>query len=205
MSGFEIGAEKGLRILFEGYGQKLFGFSVTQFHINEDEGYDVLYKTLETVGKVITRYEFSSESHFVNWLFKIHKNNVLQFLRSKKRKEHDVKMVELTDWENEVAEFEEESFSLDAFKPLIEEFASVNPYENSPETSKLFLAMQKALQEVTETERDLLLLRMNEYSYEEIAKMLNIENNQLKVKFLRAKAKVEKRTFEILKDTYHEK
>ncbi len=42
---------------------------------------------MDTVGKVITRYEFTSENHFGNWLFKIHKNNILQFLRSKKSKE----------------------------------------------------------------------------------------------------------------------
>ena len=45
---------------------------------------------------------------------------------------------------------------------------------------------------------------MSNYSYEEIAGMLGIENNQLKVKFNRAKAKVEKKTLAILKDTYNE-
>ena len=55
---------------------------------------------------------------------------------------------------------------------------------------------------LNDVERELVLLRMSNYSYDEIAKMLGIENNQLKVKFNRAKAKIEKKTLELLKDTY---
>lgn len=204
ISGFQTSANEGLKTLFEGYGQKLFGFSVTHFHIDEDEGYNVLYKTMETVGKVITRYEFSSENHFANWLFKIHKNNILQLLRSKKSKEQEFQTVDLSDWENEAREFEDDDFNLDIFKPAIEQISSINPYESSWKNYKLFLAMQKALQQLSEVERELLLLRMNNYSYDEIAVMLNIENNQLKVKFIRAKAKLQKKTLELLNDTHNE-
>ncbi len=204
ISGFQTSTNEGLKTLFEGYGQKLFGFSVTHFHIDEDEGYDVLYKTIETVGKVITRYDFSSENHFANWLFKIHKNNILQLLRSKKSKEQEFQTVDLSDWENEVKELEDDDFELDIFKPVIEQISSINPYDSSSKNNKLFLAMQKALQQLNEVERELLLLRMNNYSYDEIATMLNIENNQLKVKFIRAKAKLQKKTLELLNDTYNE-
>jgi len=201
ISGFQQDANVGLKSLFEGYGQQLFGFSVTHFHLDEDEGYEVLYKTMETVGKVITRYEFTSESHFANWLFKIHKNNVLQLLRVKKRKEQQFQIVDFDAWKGEATELEGESLDLETFKPVIEEIGQLNLYENSQKNSKLFLALQKALQEITDLERDLLLLRMNNYSYDEIATMLGIENNQLKVKFIRAKAKVQKKTLEILNDT----
>lgn len=204
ISGFQTSTNEGLKTLFEGYGQKLFGFSVTHFHIDEDEGYDVLYKTMETVGKVITRYDFSSENHFANWLFKIHKNNILQLLRSKKSKEQEFQTVDLSDWENEVRELEDDDFKLDIFKPVINQISSINLYDSSSKNNKLFLAMQKALQQLSEVERELLLLRMNNYSYDEIAAMLNIENNQLKVKFIRAKAKLQKKTLELLNDTYNE-
>jgi RNA polymerase sigma factor (sigma-70 family) len=204
ISGFQTSTNKGLKALFEGYGQKLFGFSVTHFHIDEDEGYDVLYKTMETVGKVITRYDFSSENHFANWLFKIHKNNILQLLRRKRSKEQEFQIVDLNDWEKEAKELEDYEFKLESFKPVIEQISSINPYDNSSRTSKLFLAMQKALQQLSEVERELLLLRMNNYSYDEIAVMLNIENNQLKVKFIRAKAKLQKKTLELLNDTHNE-
>ena len=90
------------------------------------------------------------------------------------------------------------------FKQVIEQISTVDPYEGSSMNSKLFFAMQKALEQLSDVERELLLLRMNNYSYDEIATMLNIENNQLKVKFNRAKAKVEKKTLELIKDIYNE-
>lgn len=201
---FQEDLNKGLATLFEVYGQQLYGFAVSQFHIDEDESYDVLYKTMDTVGKVIARYDFTSENHFANWLLKIHKNNILQLLRSKKSKEKDFQIVSFDDWEKEVRELEDEDLKLESFKPLIEQISSINPYESSSKNSKLFFAMQKALEQLTDIERELLLLRMNNYSYDEIAKMLGIENNQLKVKFNRAKVKVEKKTLELLKDTYNE-
>ncbi len=201
---FQEDLNKGLAALFEGYGQKLYGFAVTHFHIDEDESYDVLYKTMDTVGKVITRYDFTSENHFANWLFKIHKNNILQLLRSKKSRAKNFQVVSFSDWVNEVNELEVEDLNLESFKPVIEQLSTVDPYESSPKSNKLFFAMQKALEQLEEVERELLLLRMNDYSYEEIAKMLGIENNQLKVKFNRAKAKVQKKTLELLKDTYNE-
>lgn len=202
--GFQTDLNEGLKTLFEEYGQQLFGFSVTQFHINEDDGYDVLYKTLETVGRVIARYEFSSESHFRNWLFKIHKNNILQLLRTKRSKEQHIQIVNYIDWEKEVKDLEEENFSMEEYKMVLEEISAVNPYQESPQSSKLMLAMEKALQQLNDIEKELLLLRMSDYSYDEIAAMLGIENNQLKVKFNRAKAKLEKKTLEILNNTYNE-
>ena len=204
ISAFQENLKKGLATLFEGYGQALYGFSRSQWHLDEDEGYDVLYKTLEIVGKVITRYEFSSENHFSNWLFKIHKNNILQFLRAKKRKEKLIIPIDIKEWENEVHEMEDAGFDLQEFKSVINHLSSLNPDESTASHNHLMLSLQKGLQQLSETERELLLLRVNNYSYDEIAKMLEIENNQLKVKFNRAKAKLEKLTLSILKDTYNE-
>jgi RNA polymerase sigma-70 factor (ECF subfamily) len=203
ISAFQTDLNEGLKILFEGYGQQLYGFSVIQFHLDEDEAYDVLYKTLETVGKVIVRYEFDSGSHFRNWLFKIHKNNILQLFRSKKSKEQP-KIVSYQDWQNEVKELGENVFDIEEYKSVLENISAVNPYEESSKSNKLMLAMEKALLQLNDVEKELLLLRMNNYSYDEIAAMLNIENNQLKVKFNRAKAKLEKKTLEILNTTYNE-
>lgn len=200
ISQFQKDLSKGLGFLFETYGQSLFGYSIHHWKLTEDEGYDVLYKTLETVGKVISRYEFDSETHFKNWLFKIHKNNILQHLRAKKNKEIEIYRFTYNDWENEINGLEAEAFEIAEFKSEIENIDSLSRDLNNP----VMAAMQKALQQISDTERELLLLRMNNYSYEEIANMLNIENNQLKVKFNRAKAKVEKKTLEILKEISHE-
>jgi RNA polymerase sigma factor (sigma-70 family) len=204
LSLFQQDLNKGLAALFECYGRQLYGFSVTHFHLDEDESYDVLYKTLETVGKVITRYEFTSDKHFDNWLFKIHKNNVLQLIRAKKSKQEEILVDNYKSWEKEAIELNDEELKIESFKPVIEKISSFNAYEVSPTHNQLMSAMQKALQRLSNLERELLMLRMSNYSYDEIAKMLGVENNQLKVKFNRAKAKVEKRMLEILKDNYNE-
>jgi RNA polymerase sigma factor (sigma-70 family) len=200
ISEFQKDLNKGLAMLFKEYGQTLFGYSVHTWKLNEDEAYEALYKTLQSVGKVITRYEFESDAHFKNWIFKIHKNNILQFLRSKKGKE-EIYHFSYSDWENEVNDLGEDAFGISEFKEVIEKVD-----EASCETpdSPLMTAMKKALLKVSEQERELLMLRMNEYSYDEISQMLGIENKQLKVKFNRAKAKIEKLTLEILKETSHD-
>jgi RNA polymerase sigma factor (sigma-70 family) len=200
ISEFQADVSKGLAALFEAFGQPLYGFAVNRWNLSEDESYEVLYKTFETVGKVISRYEFTSENHFANWIFKIHKNNILQFIRAKKRKESEHQIYSYADWENEASELADEGFSVAGFNDIIEKVSVTNFYSNTPSANLLMLAMQKALQQISDLERDLLLLRMNNYSYEEIAQMLGIENNQLKVKFNRAKAKVQKKTLEILNE-----
>jgi len=203
---------KGLALLFENYGQALFGYSVRNWRLNEDEGYNVLYKTLESVGKVLNRYEFSSDKHFSNWLFKIHKNNILQLLREKRRKEPHTIPVAFDQWEKEwqdlgtqgEASSDWELTELINYRDVLERISRIEPYTPSPEQNHLMMSMQKALLELNDTDRELLLLRMNDYSYEEIAGMLGMENNQLKVRFNRAKAKLEKLTLTILKEVYNE-
>lgn len=192
ITAFQSDPKKGLGQLFEEFGKQLLGYCSHNWHLDEDESHDVLYKTLQIVGKVITRYDFESEAHFKNWLFKIHKNNVLQHLRSKKASEAPIQY-SYSDWMQEVSELEDDAFDVSEFKSLIEKV----PTELESE-SPLMSALKTALQQITELERDLLMLRMNNYSYEEISKMLGIENKQLKVKFNRAKSKVEKLTLQIL-------
>jgi RNA polymerase sigma factor (sigma-70 family) len=194
---FKTGINEGLTLLYEEFGRQLFQYSRRYLGLDEDECYDVLYKTLETVGKVIDRYDFSSEKYFTNWLFKIHKNNTLMLLRSKRAKEQVI--FTLADWQQEYNEASEDDLEPLVFDHL-PEIAAESTNEDGLIASPLYMAMEKALQQIDETERDILLLRMNNYSYEEIAEMLSIPNNQLKVKFLRAKAKVEKKTMDIIKN-----
>lgn len=198
INAFSKDPKQGLHLLYNIYGKKLYGYTISQWNLNEDEATDILYKTLEIVGKVIQRYEFQSEKHFANWVFRIHKNNTLQFLRDVKAKE--LKTVNFTweDWENE---FEENGGDVDELinvKEVVESVHAGNVYQEE-QPSDLMLALEKALIAISPVEKDLLLLRMSNYSYETIAAMLRIENNQLKVKFLRAKNKVQKLTLENLK------
>ena len=188
----------GLSLLYELYGRSLYQYALKNWALDEEECYDVLYKTLETVGKVILRNEFDSERHFQNWLFKIHRNNTLMAVRAKMAKEP----IEFTlvDWQDEFAAAEEGNEGIGFEHHPVLNIGSTEVYEEEASQSPLFLALEKALQEIGETDRDILLLRMNNYSYDDIAAMLGIENNQLKVRFNRAKAKVEKKTLGIIKE-----
>lgn len=196
ISKFKSDLRDGLALLYDFYGKSLYQYSVRNWELDEDEAYDILYKTLETVGKVIGRYEFSTEKHFSNWLFKIHKNNSLMFIRAKSSKEEiEFKTV---DWQQEYQEANDENDAIDFNDNAIADQAD-ELYEDVSSTNPLFNALEKALLTINETDRDIVLLRMNNYSYEEIANMLGIENNQLRVRFLRAKAKIEKKTMDIIK------
>lgn len=206
---FQQDIRKGLGALYESYGKSLYGYCLNQWRLSEDESYEILYKTLETVGRVIDRYEFSSERHFMNWLFKIHKNNTLQFIRKAARQRELLDVVSYEGWFNEPAEEEnsEDSDSNElseelalAYKPVIDRISSTDVFSDSSSSSRIMSALEKALLKISDFDRELLLLRMNHYTYDEIATMLGVENNQLKVKFNRAKTKVKKMTLEILKD-----
>ena len=205
IEGFKDDLSEGLNLLYKGYGKQLYGISVSQFKLNEDEAYDILYKTLETIGSYINRYSFESEKHFQNWLFKIHKNNILQFLRSKKSKELQLQKIKLAIQQRaeESQEIDEQSFSLDIYKSEFEKTPSINPFEKTSASKELMHAMHKALLELSETEKELLLYRMDNFSYDEIAAMLSIKNNQLKVKFHRAKTKLKKKVLAIIKEKNH--
>ena len=73
--------------------------------------------------------------------------------------------------------------------PVTKEFFLEYTDSEESENSKL-KELQVALSKLEPVEKDLLLLKANGFSYEQIADMLNIENNQLKVKHHRAKKKL---------------
>lgn len=206
---FQRDIRQGLAALYEGYGKSLYGYCVNQWSLSEDESYEILYKTLEVVARVVDRYDFSSERHFMNWLFKIHKNNTLQFIRKTARQREQIEVVSYEDWFNEPVEEDnsEDGSStelsgelISVYKPVIDRISTADVFGDSPPSSRIMSALEKALLKISDFERELLLLRMNHYTYDEIATMLGVENNQLKVKFNRAKTKVKKMTLEILKD-----
>ncbi len=70
----------------------------------------------------------------------------------------------------------------------IEKDSILNLYQDNKH-EKLEL-LTKVLDMLEQSDKDLLLLRAQNFSYEEIAKLLGIENNQLKVKHHRAKGKL---------------
>jgi RNA polymerase sigma-70 factor (ECF subfamily) len=57
-------------------------------------------------------------------------------------------------------------------------------------TQPMLARLEAALAQLNETEQSLLLLKAQQFSYDEIAQMLGLENNQLKVRHFRAKQRL---------------
>src|ERR1700761_7056422 len=87
----------GLEKLYESYGQKFYVYCVHNWHLSEDEAWEVIYKTLETLILKLSHYEFVSKQHFDNFLYKVLINFLRQYFRSNRSKEeHEIEYVDLS-------------------------------------------------------------------------------------------------------------
>ena len=192
--------KKALESLYIKYGAKLFSFSKTNWGFSEDESWELVYKTLFKVVEVVDRYSFDSETHFQNWIYKIFKNELYQYYRKtgnqisfKDFVSLDFIKIEHADLDEDLQKFSERADFLDDF--------SVESYLTKKETSNpTIVALEEALDEINVFEKQLLLLRVQGFTYEEVASFLGVENKGLKVKFLRAKQKVLKLFMKKLED-----
>lgn len=177
------GDASGFELLYKYYGRPLYEYAVDKWHLNEDDGWEVVYKTLESLVLKLGGYNFTSQLHFDNFIYKVFINNLRQFFRSSRNKEdHHIKYVV----------YNEEDSSFGAAGEI--EKKAVNDYFRSDvdadNVSGWLLTVKQALAQMPEDERDLLLLKAQNYTYEEIAVMLGVQNKSLNVKHLRAKKKL---------------
>jgi len=182
--------KSGLEALYSFYGQKFYAYAVKKWLFNEDEAWEVVYQTLDTLILKLPEYTFESQSHFDNLIFKIFINFLRQSFRKKRKKQLDIVYVdEFERLDNSSFEISNEesgtSKKIQFNRQSFDEFYSNEKLENPK-----LLFLKDALQEMNAEERDILLLRAQNYSYEEISKMLKIENNQLKVKHFRLKKRL---------------
>lgn len=170
---------KGLETIYQQYGGKWYNYAMKSWKMSEDDSWDVIYHTFNDILTNIHNYQIESQSHFENILFKIFINNLKKFYNKQKLKDEKINFVSLDDLDekkdNESLEIEDSTFD-DFFREDIE--------------SNNLRRLQKALSQLENLERDLLLLKVQNFTYEEIAKLLNIENNHLKVNLFRAKQKL---------------
>jgi RNA polymerase sigma-70 factor (ECF subfamily) len=180
---------KGWENLFVQYGQKFYGFAVINWKFSEDEAWEIVHQTLETIILKIGEYEIESQSHFDNLLFKIFTNFLRQYYRKKKRIEEDFLLIPLGEMEisnsDGESEFDLSKASIPFDKGFFKEYFETEETDN-PKLKELDIALSK----LNPLEKDLLLLKANGFTYDQIANMLQIENNQLKVKHYRAKLKL---------------
>ncbi|MEO5642657.1 MAG: sigma-70 family RNA polymerase sigma factor [Bacteroidia bacterium] len=178
---YELIKNKGkesVRVLYERYGKKLFGYARNKWKMGEDENWDIVYKTLYKVIDTHASYQFASEAKFSAFVFTIFINYLRNFYRDKKNM--PVEIIELDD-----------SFS--------EQEISANENETVPSASMNFLVAE--LDQLEDWERILLLMRSQNVPYSEISNYTGRPEDQLKVYYGRLKKKLGERVAEKIKMT----
>lgn len=157
--------EQAITLLYNSYGKKLYGFAITRWNLDEDEAWELVYKTLYKVMEVIDKYSFETESKFNGFIFRIFINNLKNHYQAKKSRQ--MQTVELE-----------------------EKHGSIQPAEKSSADQKESLHM-KCLKSILagfdDWKRVLLLMKAQNFSYEDIARYVNKPAEQLKVYYMRAK------------------
>lgn len=163
----------GIELLYNQYGKKLYGYAVKKWNVSEDDAWDLIYKTLYRVLDVIDNYSFENEQKFAGFVFTIFVNYLRNHYRDEKSKR--VEVVELNE------QHEKQVDDGDATK------------EEQTATSLHMNHLQDELEKLDDWQRILLLMRAQDYSYEEIGKYVEKPSKQLKVYYLRLKNTITER------------
>ena len=168
---------EGLEALFNLFGDRFYNYAIVRWRLSQDDAWDVVYKTLQAIAEDAISKAFESGKHFENYCYKVFLNNLRQWYRAKRSKDEQLQFVEL---DGEYAPLQSQ-LAASAFNDY---------YNEAPSANALLERLDAALQGLSALQRDLLLLRAQNFSYAEIASMLNIEDKQLKVQHHRAKEKL---------------
>ena len=168
----------GIALLYSRYGKKLFGYAISKWKLSEDDSWELVYKTLYKVINVIDDYTFEDENKFIGFLFKVFINYLRNHYRDTKDKK--LELVELTEThEKPDTDKNEKQTDQGKISPLME-------------------CLQKVLQAMEDWQRIILLMRAQEYAYEDIAKYVDRPVEKLKVYHMRLKKTVTEKTTECI-------
>lgn len=141
---------------------------------NEQDAWDISQDAFIKAFRFLD--SFRGDSKFSVWLYRLTSNICLDFLRAKKRSN----VVSLTNWSPEEDEGAELEIPDESFAP-----------ENLMDKQELRSALNSALQQLPEDQREVLLLReISGLSYEEIAQSLGLEPGTVKSRIFRARKKL---------------
>ncbi len=157
--------KNAVTLLYNSYGKKLYGFAVHKWNVGEDEAWDLIYKTLYKIIDVIDKYTFETDSKFNGFIYQVFINNLRNHYNEKKTKQF-----ETVGLEEKHGSYEDEKRESDE--------GSKNPYMN---------CLKKILEQFEDWKRILLLMKAQNFSYEEISKYVDKPGDQLKVYYQRAK------------------
>ncbi len=152
--------------LYNRYGRKLYAYAIRTWHINEDESWDLVYRTLYKVIDSYSKYSFTNEEKFGSFVFRIFINYLRNHYRDHKKEFENFK----------IAEVDAETIQNQPEAMLPEESANV----------KLRL-LNAELDKMEDWQRILLLMRSDGRPYSEIARYVDKPEEQLKVYYQRLK------------------
>jgi RNA polymerase sigma factor (sigma-70 family) len=155
----------GVKWLYENYGRKLLGYSQNVYRVNEDVGWDLVYKTIYKVQEVYGQYTFENEQKFGSFIFRIFINYLKNYIRDENTRTQGAIFIPLEETRKN-------------FAAINETVASTNPH---------VAMLREELEKLEDWQRILLLMRSQEMPYSEIAKYVNKPEEQLKVYYSRLK------------------
>jgi RNA polymerase sigma-70 factor (ECF subfamily) len=188
----ERNREKGIELLYERYGKKLYSYGLKSWNLSEDQAWEMTYKTLYKTLEKFEEYEFSTEKKFGSFLFTIFCNDLRRHYRDTKKREEKLSF---TTYNEQLFEESHGNLALGSERQVQEKImkASVEEYrqEDLAVTNPLMDELEDCLEQLEDWERVLILLRVQNMPYTEIANYVSKPANQLKVYHQRARKKLD--------------
>ena len=169
-----------ITLLYNRYGKKLYAYAVYKWKLDEDEAWEIVYQVLYKIIEVSDKYTFADENKFIGFIYKVFVNNLRNHYQKKKSKQ--VELVDLQ--ENYHGTFNENE----------------DVTEEKPANSTQMNYLQEELQQLEDWKKILLLMRAQDYSYEEIATYVKKPADQLKVYYMRLKNQLTEKLNERIKN-----
>ena len=184
--------EKGIELLYERYGKKLYSYGCKSWNLNEDQSWEMTYKTLYKTLEKFEEYEFSTEKKFGSFLFTIFCNDLRRNYRDSKKREEKLSF---TTFNEQLFEESHGNLSLGAERQVQDKItkSSVEEFRQDETTrNPLMDELEDCLEQLEDWERILILLRVQNMPYTEISNYVNKPANQLKVYHQRARKKLQR-------------
>ena len=178
----EIKNGRGAEVLYDTYANKFYGYAVNRRYFQEDEAWDIVEKTLSKLLEKLPQCRFDKQSQYNAYVQKVFNSFLNKGYHQKKRKSKNIQFVSIEhSTDGYIKEEHLKSVGFD------ESF--VQSFLKDTESKRVQL-FKKALNQLDEIDREILLLKADNLTYAEIANVLKIDHKQLKVKHFRAKQRL---------------
>ncbi len=159
--------------IYNRYGKKLYSYAIRTWKLNEDDAWNLIYKTLYKVIETHKNYTFETEDKFASFVFKLFINYLRNDYRDKKNSTLDVSSADLSTMQLQ---------------------SGTAPTE--AQTNQKLVVLSEELDKMEDWQRMLLLMRSEGRPYSEIAQYIDKPEQQLKVYYQRLKETITKKLHE---------